>query len=336
MPRFYNTLAHELQDFAPLTPGADPANPLAGATIKLYTCGPTVYDYAHIGNFRAFLFADVLRRFLEFRGANVHQVMNMTDVGHMTDDTHADATGRDKMEIAGEKLKEAKKSGKVDAGLLENPDDPYQVAQFFVDRFLEDARALQVAVVLERDAAPDSDKDKLMPRPTRFIQPFIDMIGTLIKNNHAYVGTDGVVYYSVSSFPAYGKLSGNSLEQLSHGAGGRTSGARRQKDTPPISSSGSPTRATSCAGHPPGAKATPAGISNAPPWPRALLGPSIDIHTGGEDNIFPHHECEIAQSEAATGKTFCQRLDAHPPPHGRRQKDVEKQRQFLHHPRPRQ
>ncbi len=109
--RFYNTLAHEMQEFGPLAPGSDTANPLAGGVVKLYTCGPTVYDYAHIGNFRAFLFADVLRRYLEFRGATVRQVMNMTDVGHMTDDTVADATGRDKMEIAGEKLKAAKKSG---------------------------------------------------------------------------------------------------------------------------------------------------------------------------------------------------------------------------------
>src|SRR5271170_4560154 len=136
--RFYNTLAHELQNFVPLSAGPDAANPLDGSTVKLYSCGPTVYDYAHIGNFRAFLFADVLRRYLEFRGARVLQVMNMTDVGHMTDDTHADAAGEDKMELARRKLKEAKKSG---AALVENPDDPHQVAQFFIDRFLEDSRA---------------------------------------------------------------------------------------------------------------------------------------------------------------------------------------------------
>src|SRR6185369_13619816 len=79
--RFYNTLAHEMREFVPLEAGKDPANPLEGAVVKMYTCGPTVYDYAHIGNFRAFLFADLLRRYLEFRGATVKQVMNMTDVG---------------------------------------------------------------------------------------------------------------------------------------------------------------------------------------------------------------------------------------------------------------
>src|SRR5437868_3952590 len=98
--QFYNTLTHSLAPFTPLHPGPDPANPIAGSTINIYTCGPTVYDFAHIGNFRAFLFADLLRRFLEFRGATVHHVMNMTDVGHMTDDTAADATGEDKMALA--------------------------------------------------------------------------------------------------------------------------------------------------------------------------------------------------------------------------------------------
>src|SRR4051812_41850199 len=152
--RFYNTLAHELQAFLPLEPGTDAANPLAGATIRLYTCGPTVYDYAHIGNFRAFLFADLLRRYLEFRGATVHQVMNMTDVGHMVDDSHADAQGEDKMTKAGENIKkESKKTGKA---LVDNPDDPYQVAQFFVEAFLQDARALQVEVVQDYDNAPDA------------------------------------------------------------------------------------------------------------------------------------------------------------------------------------
>jgi len=112
--RFYNTLAHDLQTFIPLEPGPDAANPLAGATIKMYTCGPTVYDYAHIGNFRAFLFADLLRRYLEFRGAKVLQVMNMTDVGHMVDDSAADAQGDDKMVKAGENIKkESKKTGKA-------------------------------------------------------------------------------------------------------------------------------------------------------------------------------------------------------------------------------
>jgi len=284
-------LVHELQDFGVVE----------GATIKMYTCGPTVYDFAHIGNFRAFLFADVLRRYLEFRGATVRQVMNMTDVGHMTDDTVADATGRDKMEIAGEKLKEAKKQGNAK---VDNPDDPYQVAQYFVDAFLEDARALQVSIVADYDhAATVADKDKLMPRPTRFIGPFIEMIGKLIESGHAYVGGDGVVYYNVASFPRYGQLSGNSIEQLSHGAGGRTAEGAAKKH-PADFFLWKPDPRHLMRWPSPWGEGYPGWHIECSAMATALLGESIDIHTGGEDNIFPHHECEIAQSEAATGKPF--------------------------------
>ena len=312
--RLYNTLAHEMQPFSPFTPGPNAAEPLAGATIRIYSCGPTVYDFAHIGNFRAFLFADVLRRYLEFRGAEVLQVMNMTDVGHMTDDSHADASGEDKMAVAQQKMKESKKSGKAAGGAVENPDDPFQVAQFFVDRFLEDARTLQLEVVQEFDAAPAGPslgpqssvlrtKDQIMPRPTRFIPPFIAMIQKLIDNNHAYIGSDGVVYYSVGSFPAYGKLSGNSIEQLSHGAGGRTAeGAAKRHPADFFLWKPDPHHIMRWPS--PWGEGYPGWHIECSSMATSLLGPSIDIHTGGEDNIFPHHECEIAQSEAATGKPF--------------------------------
>jgi len=300
--RLYNTLLHDFADFTPITAGPDAANPLAGATVKMYSCGPTVYDYAHIGNFRAFLFADVLRRYLEFRGAKVRHVMNMTDVGHMTDDAAADASGEDKMAIAQRRMKESKKSGRA---AVENPDDPYQVADFFVDAFLADARLLRLGVVADYDAAPATDKNNIMPRPTHYIAPFITMIETLIQKNHAYVGTDGVVYYSIPSFPNYGKLSGNSVEQLAHGAGGRTAeGAAKKhpadfflwkKDTSHLMRWPSPW-----------GEGYPGWHIECSAMATGILGPSIDIHTGGEDNIFPHHECEIAQSEAATGKPFSQ------------------------------
>jgi cysteinyl-tRNA synthetase len=297
---FYNTLAHQLEPFVPLTPGSDASDPLKGAVVKMYTCGPTVYDYAHIGNFRAFLFADVLRRYLEFRGAMVHQVMNMTDVGHMTDDAVADASGEDKMQKAQERLKESKKQGRA---LVENPDDPYAVAQYFVDAFLEDARELQVEVVMERDEREEDQKDDVMPRPTRFIGPFIAMIEKLIAGGHAYVGTDGVVYYDVNSFPAYGKLSGNSLEKLSHGAGGRTAEGAAKKH-PADFFLWKPDERHIMKWPSPWGTGYPGWHIECSAMATTLLGPSIDIHTGGEDNIFPHHECEIAQSEAATGQHF--------------------------------
>jgi cysteinyl-tRNA synthetase len=313
LPRFYNTLVHDFADFAPLAPGPDPADPINGSTIKIYSCGPTVYDFAHIGNFRAFLFADVLRRFLEFRGAKVRHVMNMTDVGHMVDDSAADGEGEDKvqkavrealeaqaMEAAGQKPKTNKKRG---AALVANPNDPYQVVQYFVDAFLEDARALQLKVALEREAAPADQKNNFMPRPTQFITPFIAMIEKLIAKKHAYVGEDGVVYYDVHSFADYGKLSGNSLEQLAHNEGGRQNLSAKKRhgadfflwkpDAKHIMKWPSPWGA-----------GYPGWHIECSAMATSILGDSIDIHTGGEDNIFPHHECEIAQSEGATGKPF--------------------------------
>src|SRR3712207_1280788 len=115
--RFYNTLTHQLEPFAPLEP----------PRVTMYNCGPTVYDFAHLGNFRSFLFADVLRRFLELAGYRVDQVMNLTDVGHMTDDQLADGAGQDKMQVAAQRLKDAKKQGKLSAdaiggGGIDNPD----------------------------------------------------------------------------------------------------------------------------------------------------------------------------------------------------------------------
>ena len=113
--RFYNTLTHSIEPFEPLTP------PL----VRMYSCGPTVYDYAHIGNFRSFLFSDVLRRLLEVAGYEVMHVMNITDVGHMTAD---DAEGgEDRMAVAARRLKESKKAGEAHAGTIQDPDDPYQM-----------------------------------------------------------------------------------------------------------------------------------------------------------------------------------------------------------------
>jgi len=300
--RFYNTLAHAEVPFMPLHPGPDGADPLRGATVHMYSCGPTVYDFAHIGNFRAFLFADVLRRYLEFRGATVRHVMNMTDVGHMTDDTQADATGEDKMHIAQQRMKESKKSGKA---LVDNPDDPYQVAQFFVERFLEDARALRLAVVADFDAAPAERRGDIMPRPTQRIAGFIAMIQTLIAKGHAYVGTDGVVYYDVHSFAPYGRLSGNAIEQLAHGAGGRTN-EQAAKRHPADFFLWKPDKTHIMRWPSPWGEGYPGWHIECSAMATSILGPSIDIHTGGEDNIFPHHECEIAQSEGATDKRFAQ------------------------------
>ncbi len=299
--RLYNTLHHQLEDFTPLHPGPDPADLVSGSRIGIYSCGPTVYDYAHIGNFRAFLFADVLRRYLELRGAQVTHVMNMTDVGHMTEDQLADGAGRDKLEVAVEKMKETKKSGKA---LIENPNDPFAVADYFAQAFLHDARLLGLAVVADYDAAAtEESKEQIIPRPTRHIPEFIDMIQLLINRGHAYVGADGVVYYDIRSFSAYGELSGNSLEQLSHGAGGRTS-QQAAKKHPADFFLWKPDSHHIMRWPSPWGDGYPGWHIECSVMSMRALGPTFDLHTGGEDNIHPHHECEIAQSEGATGKPF--------------------------------
>ena len=283
--RFYNTLSHKIEEFVPLTP------PL----VRMYSCGPTVYDYAHIGNFRSFLFADVLRRLLELHGYDVMHVMNLTDVGHMTDDEQADGAGEDKMQLAAKRLKEAKKSGQAHAAVTD-PDDPYAVADFYTRAFLEDAKKLDLKVA--------GEYPQRMPSATQNVDAMLAMIGQLLETGHAYRGGDGAVYYSVESFPDYGALSGNRVDNLRGGAGGRVDAAQQTAKRHPADfllwkpdehhlmkwdspyGTGYPGWHIECS-----AMAT-----------RHLGADVIDLHTGGEDNIFPHHECEIAQSRGATGE----------------------------------
>ncbi len=287
--RFYNTLTHRIEPFEPLNP----------PRVAMYNCGPTVYDFAHIGNFKTFLFADVLRRFLELVGYDVHQVMNLTDVGHMTDDQLADGGGEDKMQLAAQRLKEAKKQGKAHAAAITDPDDPYQVAEFYIQAFLEDARLLGLKVAEEYP--------RNMPRATAHVGDMVRMVRRLIEKDHAYVGNDGAVYFSIESFPGYGKLSGNSIDQLKGGAGGRIVAENQAGKRHPADFLLWKPDASHLMKWDPRQWGLEVG-EGYPGWhiecsamARTVLGQDvIDIHTGGEDNIFPHHECEIAQSVAAT------------------------------------
>ena len=316
--KLYNTLTRRLEAFTP----ADPAR------VTFYSCGPTVYDDAHIGNFRSFLAADTLRRWLESPLCEVsradgspHQgprtvvhVMNITDVGHMTDDAEGGESGEDRMAVAGRRLMEAKKSGQLPPDTQLNPNDPYAIADFYATRFLQDARALGLKVALE------ADKDAtLMPRPTQKIPQMIAMIQQLIARGNAYaVGPAGeqIVYFSVQSFPNYGRLSGNTLDALRAGAGGRIDDANQKQKK-----------------HPADFllwKADPSHIMKwDSPWGPGYPGwhiecsamaaerlaakdGTIDLHSGGEDNIFPHHECEIAQTCACSGNPTYARMWFHP------------------------
>ncbi|HYE77412.1 MAG TPA: class I tRNA ligase family protein, partial [bacterium] len=163
--RFHNTLTRTKEPFAPLVPGQ----------VSMYNCGPTVYDYVHIGNLRAFLFADLLRRYLEYRGYEVRQVMNITDVGHMLND---DDAGEDRME----------------QGAKREQLTPQQVAEKYTRSFLEDMAKLGVREPLAR------------PKATEYVPQMIAMIQTLLDKGYAYIANQSV-YYDVSQFPEYGKLS---------------------------------------------------------------------------------------------------------------------------------
>jgi len=255
--RFYNTLSRQKEEFQPLEPGH----------ARMYNCGPTVYDYATIGNFRAYVFADVLRRTLEYFGYRVTQVVNITDVGHMTSDADE---GEDKMaKAAREKRK-----------------DPWQIAEFYMNAFFEDVATLNILPAHH------------YPRATEHIPDMIALVQKLLERGHAYAA-GGNVYYDVSSFPTYGRLSGNTLDQLQAGARVEVKSDKRnpfdfalwKTDPNHIMQWDSPW-----------GRGFPGWHIECSAMSMRYLGEQFDIHTGGEDNIFPHHECEIAQSEGATGR----------------------------------
>ncbi|MBG81462.1 MAG: cysteine--tRNA ligase [Phycisphaerae bacterium] len=284
----YNTLTNSVERFEPLSPDGP---------VTFYSCGPTVYDYAHIGNFRSFLNADVLRRAIELLGHDVKHVMNITDVGHMTEDADPDGGGEDKMEVASRRMLEAKKSGSLPEGVDIDPDDPMGIADFYAEAFLADARLLGLKVADEV-----VDQPELMPRPSRLVPEMIELVETLLEKGHAYVASDGVVYFDVQSFPEYGALSGNTIESIRSGEGGRVDmETQAVKRHPADFMLWKPDDKHLMRWPSPWGEGYPGWHLECSVMARDLLGDVIDLHSGGEDNIFPHHECEIAQSCGATG-----------------------------------
>jgi cysteinyl-tRNA synthetase len=256
-----------------LTKSELPFKPLKKGRVTMYNCGPTVYDYIHIGNLRSFLLADLLRRYLEYRGFEVTQVMNITDVGHMLADADE---GEDKMEVA------AEKAGKT----------PAEVAQFYTDAFFRDIGRMGMK--------PAS----VFPKASDHVPEMIAVIAKLLENGHAYkVEKDGgvSVYYDVTSFKKYGELSGNTLENLD--AGARIE-VRDEKRNPADFALWIFNPKHLMQWEAPWGKGYPGWHIECSAMATKYLGETVDIHTGGEDNKFPHHECEIAQSEGASGKTF--------------------------------
>ncbi|MFW6038883.1 MAG: cysteine--tRNA ligase [bacterium] len=292
--RFYNTLTHQLERFEPIDP----------PDVYMYNCGPTVYDFAHIGNFRTFMFADVLRRFLELAGYNVHQVMNITDVGHMTEDQLADGAGQDKMAVAMQRMKEAKKAGTLTAEEVSDPNDPYQIAEYYTQAFINDAKALRMKV---------ADEPEHLPRATQHIDAMLKIVKKLVDEGKAYVADDGAVYFSVEQFPEYGTLSGNTLDKLRGGAGGRVQDEHQAgKRHPADFLLWKPDPRHVMKWDSPFGEGYPGWHIECSAMAMHVHGREmIDIHTGGEDNIFPHHECEIAQSRSYSGKSHFARYWLH-------------------------
>jgi cysteinyl-tRNA synthetase len=266
--------------------------PARAGTATIYNCGPTVYSTPHIGNFRTFLFADLLRRYLEWRGFAVTQIMNITDVGHLTEDDRADAGGEDKLQVKARQL-----------GW-----DPYRLARHFEEQFHEDRRSLNI-----QDA-------QQYPRATEHVPDMLAQIQELLDRGHAYVpeGT-GEVYYDISTFPEYGLLSGKSLDDLRSGARVEINLAKRHpadfalwKVDPGHLMQWDPHADSLWQGYPGSRPRLDPRIQKGfPGWhiecsamSARYLGAEFDLHTGGEDNIFPHHECEIAQARGATDAVF--------------------------------
>ncbi|MCW2542989.1 MAG: Cysteine--tRNA ligase [Frankiales bacterium] len=259
-----DTRTRRVEEIVPTTPGL----------LTVYACGPTVYRYAHVGNLRTFLMTDLIRRTAELLGLRVQLVQNITDVGHLQDDAAVDADGEDKL------LAQAK---------LENK-DPFAIARFYEDAFHRDLALLNVKPA---DA---------YPRASECIQLMLDLIATLIESGNAYVGEDGTVYFAAQSFPSYGAISGNRLEDLraGHGATGESTatGKRFHADWA-LWKQASATREMTWPS--PWGHGFPGWHIECSAMSVDLLGTSIDIHTGGIDLRFPHHEDERAQSDCAVG-----------------------------------
>lgn len=253
--RFLNTLSRQHEEFRPLDP--------AGRQVKLYTCGPTVYNFAHIGNFRAYVFEDLLQRHLEARGYDVLRVMNLTDVD--------DKTIRG-CRAMGVRLAE--------------------FTQKYKDAFFQDLDALRIK------------RARFFPAATDHVPRMIEMIQTLEAKGIAYQAEDKSVYFRISKFPDYGKLAHLNLDELRPGARVRSDEYEKESVGDFALWKAWDEDDGDVKWDSPWGPGRPGWHIECSAMATALLGDEMDIHCGGVDNIFPHHEAEIAQTECCTGKTF--------------------------------
>ena len=262
MIQFYNTLTRKKEEFVPINP----------KEVSIYTCGPTVYYYAHIGNLRAYLFMDTLRRVLKYNGYNLKHVMNITDVGHLVSDADE---GEDKM------IKASKREHK----------DPFEIAEFYTDMFMKDLKALNI------------DKPEIIAKATEHIEVMEEYVKQIIKNGYTYE-TENTIYFDTSKLDKYGVLSNLNVEEQK--AGARVDFDPNKKNISDFAlwikaPENHIMKWDSFFG-----KCYPGWHLECSAMGNKYLGEEFDIHTGGIDHIPVHHENEIAQ-----GKGYCGKIPAH-------------------------
>ncbi len=256
--KIYNTLTREKEDFKPLN----------GTDVKIYSCGPTVYSYAHIGNFRTYIFMDTLRRVLKYNGYKLKHVMNITDVGHLESDADE---GEDKM------LKAAKKENK----------DPYEIAKFYTDAFFRDFDILNI------------DRPEIICKATDHIKEMLQFVKEIVENGYAYETSRGI-YFDISKLDKYPVLSTRKIDEQIAGARIAVDDEKRNPEDFALWIKAPENHIMKWES--PWGLSYPGWHIECSAMSRKYLGDEFDIHTGGIDHIPTHHENEIAQSKGANGK----------------------------------
>ena len=267
--KLYDTSRREVVEITPLVPGV----------LKIYACGPTVYRDAHVGNMRTFLLTDLIKRFAQYQGLNVELIQNITDVGHMADDTGLGGIDEGQGDTEDRVLAQAKTES-VDA---------LSIARKYEDNFHKDLKLLNIQTATK------------YPRASESIELMIELIKQLIEKKHAYVGKSGTVFFDAKSFSSYGQISGNKLDELQPGyrfEGKSDPDKKFHADWALWKHAGE--NRTQLTWETPWGRGYPGWHIECSAMSIKFLGNKIDIHTGGIDLRFPHHEDERAQSNAST------------------------------------
>ncbi len=255
--KLYNTLSRKKEEFHPIN-----------ETVRIYSCGPTVYSFAHIGNFRSYIFMDTLRRVLKYNGYKIKHAMNITDVGHLESDADS---GEDKM------VKAAKKENK----------DPYEIAEFYTDVFLKDLERLNI------------DKPEIICKATEHINEMIEYVSEIVKNGYGYETSNGV-YFDISKLDKYPVLSDRKVDEQIAGARVEVDKNKKNPEDFALWIKAPEKHLMKWESH--WGLSYPGWHIECSAMSRKYLGEEFDIHTGGIDHIPTHHENEIAQSKGRCGK----------------------------------